>query len=112
MSLAIKEYSLKRQQDSFAIGMADRIGERLREMYDKQEAWIREHGGEATMALVVVKKQEVDAEYHKQFPRLGKGKMLNIADPAAFHNGKAHGSKIGLNMPISRTGGATRKQIG
>ena len=67
MSLAIKEYSLKRQQDSFAIGMADRIGERLREMYDKQEAWIREHGGEATMALVVVKKQEVDAEYHKQW---------------------------------------------
>jgi hypothetical protein len=89
---------------TFRLGLAARLGERLRDMTRAQEAQERQETGNATgTALVIVKNQVVNQQYTTYQTQAGrrfvKSSMSrrNFSSHDAYHAGRAAGDGVALN---------------
>ena len=94
-------------RDSFGLGMAKRLSERLRELKSKRD-WTTEHA--TGRSLIVVKGAVVTEQYAKLNLKLGKGKGKPIRDPAAYQNGQKAGDRVTIQPGVSGRA-QTDKQI-
>jgi Protein of unknown function (DUF2786) len=91
---------------SFQRGMATRIGQRLREMKQENDAELARHRTTGT-ALVVLKKQLIEEEWKKEGIRLTSARSsYSIRDYSAFGHGQQAGDKVNLSRPIKGHGRA------
>lgn len=97
-----------RAQDSHAVGMVATIVERLKEMYRKRDEIIAASAD--SKALMVVKKNDVDAFVKKEFPSLQK---LNntIRYDDNYHRGREAGRRVNLSRPIGQDGNHATGQL-
>jgi hypothetical protein len=90
---------------SFFVGMAVRINERLLELAEALEPVAKTASG---TALVVIKNQLVDAAFAELDLHFRKSRGLSIRDGGAYHAGKAAGDRVNLNRPIGAAAAARR----
>jgi hypothetical protein len=87
---------------AFQLGMAKRIGHRLRTLREAQESQRTEN----CRALVVDKAAVVEQVQRQLYPHLGTGRRhLTVSNAAAFGAGKKAGEKVGLGRPVRHRGG-------
>lgn len=92
-----------RARRDFQLGMASRLGQRLREL--KTEQTSKATGRE----LVVVKYQLVEREFAKKNMRLGKGTRMSYRNDSSFNAGKSAANNVSFNRAVrSGAGGGTK----
>jgi len=91
---------------SFQRGMATRIGARLRDMKQENDAELARHRSTGT-ALVVLKKQLIEDEWKKEGIRLTSARSsYRIRDYSAFGHGTKAGDRVNLSRPLKGDGKA------
>ena len=93
----------RKGQQSFLIGMANRLNERLREMKSARNAYVDESSGVAAGALVLVKSAAVDAafaEIQKRFKPSRASRKQNVyAD--ALRAGSRAADAVAINTAVA-----------
>lgn len=102
----------KRARDSFRIGFASRIADRLTQMKrerDEENDRRAAAAGNTGTSLVVLKDQIVQAEFDKVGPKLRTVAGPRVHNTGAYHKGAAHGSSVNLGRPL--TGGGSQPRL-
>jgi len=82
---------------SFGIGMAVRLGDRLRELKSKRDWTAKEAGRD----LVVLKGPLVTEAFAKLNMHFGKAKQMNARNRAAYSTGHNAGNNVAINQGIA-----------
>jgi len=96
VSRLAKAYRGAKQRESFALGFAEEIRQRLQ---DK----LRAATTTSTSSLITIKSEAVDLYKNTLYPNLSRGRAATISDPNAYRSGRSEGAKANLNRPIEAT---------
>ena len=102
---ARQQFDLVSDRNSFALGAAERIGERLEDLYKRIEKIMPSD----CTALVVIKKDAVSTFVKEKYPYLkSSGKCRAIRNHNAYRKGQKYGNSVSLSKGI---GGEPRQQL-
>lgn len=94
---AKQKYSKKRDQVAYGMGASRSLHTRLYEMFYEER---KKQESDSTKALVVVKKEEVEKEKNKEFPRTKRMQTrasVNNNNVGAYRQGESDGQKMPLH---------------
>ena len=95
---------VRHSRKNYCFGLVTTIGERLNDLYKRREEFIPSD----CRALVVVKKENLQNFFDREFPNRTFGRRTRFkGNLEAYYQGKTDGKTVNLNRPITHSGGAT-----
>jgi len=99
-----------RNKSDFALGMTDRLNERMEEAFRFRYQFAEEAG---CTDLILVKDKLVTEAMAEMFGKLRKGGRITLRNREAYMSGRKEGDKVNISRPIAHNGAASgRKRLG
>jgi hypothetical protein len=102
------ETTRTRFKKDFAIGMVERLEERLQQAFRYRYQFAEEAG---CTDLIVLKGQLVDQAKAEMFRKLTKGAPIRLGNHDAWQAGRREGDKVNISRPIAHNGAAGRQRL-